>query len=61
MAADLGLIGLSFHKAGWIVNAGEEKGVHVTPWVVAEETKNLYCSLVGFLKSGGEGFMKVEG
>lgn len=35
--------------------------VRVTSWVVVEEKKHLHYSLVGFLKGGGEGFMKIEG
>ena len=33
---------------GWIIEEGSEKVVRVAPWVIKEQKKNLYCSLVGF-------------
>ena len=46
--------------AGWLVEEGEGKGVRVAPWVVKEQKKSLYNSLVGFLKSKSEGIEQIE-
>lgn len=46
--------------AGWIVEEGSMKGVRVAPWVVAEEIKPLYCSLVGHLKLDMDDIPRVE-
>ena len=46
--------------AGWLVEEGEGKGVSVAPWVVKEQKKSLYNSLVGFLKSKSEGIEQIE-
>lgn len=34
--------------------------MRVAPWVIAEEKKKLFCSIVGFLKGSGESFTKLE-
>lgn len=34
----------------WIINDGIEKRVHVAPWVVKDQKKTLFSSLVGFLE-----------
>ena len=45
---------------GWVVVEGKGKGVRVAPWVVKEQKKSLYNSLVGFLKSKLEGIEQIE-
>lgn len=46
--------------AGWIIANGTEKGIRVAPWVVQEQKKNLFFSLIGFLKSCSDGLQKAE-
>lgn len=41
--------------AGWIVYDGREKGMRVAPWVVKEQKKSLFNSLIGFLKDEDNG------
>lgn len=51
---------LHLSAAGWIVEEGTGKGVRVAPWVIKEQKKSLYSSLVGFLKSKSDGLKEVE-
>lgn len=46
--------------AGYIVEEGTGRGVRVAPWVIKEQKKSLYSSLVGFLKSKSDGLKQVE-
>lgn len=50
---------LHLSAAGWIVEEGTGKGVRVAPWVIKEQKKSLYSSLVGFLKSKSDGLKEV--
>lgn len=47
-------------KAGWIVAEGPDKGVRVAPWVIKEQKKELYYSLVGILKNKEDGVRQTE-
>ena len=44
---------LHLGAAGWIVEEAIGKGVRVAPWVVKEQKKSLYNSLVGFWPRAG--------
>lgn len=46
--------------AGWFVEDKNGRGVHVAPWVVDREKKNLFRSLVGCLRDGRVGHQEVE-
>lgn len=46
--------------AGWILEEGGERGVHVAPWMIKKEKEALFCSIVGFLKSGTKGLREAE-
>lgn len=46
--------------AGWIVDDGKEKAVKVASWVVKEQKKSLFYSLVGFSKTSTKGQRQAE-
>lgn len=46
--------------AGWILDEGGERGVHVAPWMIKKEKEALFCSIVGFLKSGKKGLREAK-
>lgn len=50
----------NLRSAGWILDEGKKKGVRVASWLIKQQNHNLFCSVVGFLKTEVEGLRKTE-
>lgn len=47
-------------EAAWNLKDGDANGARVAPWAMEEGKKDLQFSLVGFLKSSGDGLCRSE-